>query len=95
MRNACGIETFFVTLHHNSKQVKPNKLLTTMAKSVRIRFACEVYFDNVQGDTNEEVRHNALKEFENLPIFSADALDKFADVVDVENVEDEENGNEL
>lgn len=66
-----------------------------MTKSVRIRFACEVYFDNVQGESDKEVRRNALTEFENLPIFSADALDKFADVVEVENVEDEENGNEL
>ena len=66
-----------------------------MGKSVRIRFACEVYLDNVQGETNEEVRRNALTEFENLPIFSADALEKFADVVEVESVDDEENGNEL
>lgn len=66
-----------------------------MGKSVRIRFACEVYFDNVQGESNEEVKANALKEFENLPIFSADALDKFADVVEVESVEDGENGEEL
>lgn len=66
-----------------------------MAKSVRIRFTCEVYFDNVQGESNEEVKVNALKEFDNLPIFSADALDKYADVVDVENVEDEETGEEL
>lgn len=66
-----------------------------MTKSVRIRFTCEVYFDNVQGESNEEVRRNALNRFENLPIFSADALGQFADVVEVENVEDEENGNEL
>lgn len=68
-----------------------------MKKSVRIRFACEVYFDfdNAEGKSNEEIRATALREFENLPIFSADAIDKFADVVEVENVEDAESGDEL
>lgn len=68
-----------------------------MKKSVRIRFACEVYFDfdNVEGMSDEEIKATALEEFENLPIFSADALDNFADVLEVESVEDAESGEEL
>ena len=68
-----------------------------MKKSVRVRFACEVYFDfdNAEGKSDEEIKATALEEFENLPIFSADALDNFADVLEVESVEDAESGEEL
>ena len=65
-----------------------------MTKEVRIRFACEIYV-NVEGDTDKEIKKNALSEFESLPIFSADAIEHFADVVDVENVEDAYDGKEL
>jgi len=78
-------------------RIKTSKNNTSMKKSVRVRFACEVYFDfnNAEGKSNNEIRATALREFENLPIFSADALDKFADMVEVESVEDAESGEEL
>lgn len=55
---------------------------------VRITFRSEVY---IEGETIEEIR----EKWEELPIFSADALDKHADFVELTSVENAEDYTDL
>lgn len=54
----------------------------------RIRFSSEVY---IQGDTIDEIR----QKWEHLRLFTTDALEVYADVIDVECVEDADTGKEI
>ena len=47
----------------------------------RIRFSCEIYF---KGKDMSEIK----KKWEATPLLSADALEAYADVIDIECVED-------
>lgn len=56
---------------------------------VRITFRSEVY---IEGEDMAEVKEN----WENLPLFSADALeDAFAEVLEVQTIEDTETHKDL
>lgn len=56
---------------------------------VRVTFTTEVF---VEGDTMEEIK----EKFEDLPIYSADALEEHgAEFIDVVSVEDEETNEDL
>lgn len=57
-------------------------------KEMRINFRCEVY---TTGETWEECR----EKFENMGLFSADALEHYADVVEVISEENAETGEDV
>lgn len=67
-----------------------------MAKQgVRIIFRSEIYIDVEGATTDEELKEKALAEFEELPLFSADALDHYADFTEIMAIEAEDDGREL
>ena len=67
-----------------------------MAKQgVRIIFRSEIYIDVEGATSDEELKEKALAEYDMLPIFSADALDHYADVVETMSIEAEDDGREL
>lgn len=54
----------------------------------RITFRCQLY---IKGQTTKEI----IEKFENMPLFSAEALEHFADLIETDSIEDAETGNEL
>ena len=56
--------------------------------SVRIRFAAEIYID---ADSYKEAR----AEWGSLPLFSKEAKEHYADMIEVEAIEDEKTSNDV